>query len=78
LYTARKKYSGCQVELGQLSWVSIFSRTPDIHPATQAWIEAVTNEPVTGPFGDALRSGVTLCKVREQQYCSSVIYAAVV
>ncbi|CAN0316678.1 unnamed protein product [Ectocarpus sp. 8 AP-2014] len=29
----------------------------------RAWIEAVTGERVVGPFGDALRDGVVICKL---------------
>lgn len=32
-------------------------------PHLQGWIEAVTEEPVIGTFGDALRDGVQLCKL---------------
>lgn len=35
-------------------------------PVVQAWIEAVTGERVVGPFGDALRDGVVICKVIER------------
>ncbi|CAM9610321.1 unnamed protein product [Pylaiella littoralis] len=35
----------------------------DAEDSARAWIEAVTNEPVKGLFGDALRNGVLLCKL---------------